>query len=590
MRQEYAYLALASPLTAAPTKRKSYSAEANATLSRRVRDLRRIATRLKRKWRMTPLQLCEAIIDNRLADRKARAFFSGLPNAEKHYWISSLYALLMPKRRRQRLAAYFTPPHLVHHIVEALLRAGIVPGTHRIMDPASGGAAFLVPLAAHIVRNGRKSGLSVFKIRRAIELSLAGVELEPDLAALSKALLADLMRTEFGAVASSLDVPIANADTLQLPAPKQLYDAVVGNPPYGRVFRPDKTTLERFSQIITDGHVNLYALFVEQAIQWVRPGGVICLLVPASFVGGPYFAGLRQRILETSNVLSIDVIDKRSQVFLDVLCDVCVLVLRKKGLAGRPKRANSSLLIINQRPRKLGHVDLPKRPSTRIWALPDGQSADELFQDGFETLKEYGYVAKTGYFVWNREQHRYRRGRKPKANEAPLFWARNIKPNVVCTPSDRHAGSSHIGFVRFDENRDAIINSDAVIIQRTSNRGQNRRLNAAIVRKSKVPGGRGFVTENHTILILPDPNSTRKVSIKTLCRLINTQSVDARFRRMSGSVSVSTKALRDLPLPLARDVRVAFKRKITDEDAAKLAYARSQSRADKEKSRVSRRV
>jgi adenine-specific DNA-methyltransferase len=589
LRQEYAYLAVASPPTTAPAKRKTYSADANATLSRRVRDLRRIASRLKRKWRMTPLQLCEAIIENRLADRKARAFFSGLPNAEKHYWISSLYALLMPKRRRQRLAAYFTPPHLVHYIIETLLRAGIEPGTHRIMDPASGGAAFLVPLAARIARNGRKRGLSAFKIRRAIELSLAGVEIEPDLAALSKALLADLIRTEFGPGAGALNVPIANADTLLLSAPKQLYDAVVGNPPYGRVFRPAKTTLERFAPIISDGYVNLYALFVEQAIRWVRPGGVVCLIVPASFVGGPYFAALRQRILETSNILSIDLIDRRSDVFLDVLCDVCVLILRKKGRTGRPKRATSSLLIVNRRPRKLGHLDLPKQPSTRIWALPDGQLTDELFQDGFETLKQYGYVAKTGYFVWNREQDRYRKGRTPKANEVPLFWARNIKPNVVSTPSHRHAGSNHIGFVRFDENRDAIINSDAVIIQRTSNRGQNRRLNAAIVRKSKVPGGRGFVTENHTILILPDPSSTRKVSIKTLCRLINTQSVDARFRRMSGSVSVSTKALRDLPLPLARDVCVAFKRKITDEDAAELAYARSQSRVDKEKSRVSRR-
>ena len=99
---------------------------------------------------MTPLQVCEAIIEKRLVDRKARTFFSGLPDDERHYWIASLYALLMPKARRRRLAAYFTPPHLAHYAIDALVEAGIKPGQHRILDPASGGAAFLVPLAAHI--------------------------------------------------------------------------------------------------------------------------------------------------------------------------------------------------------------------------------------------------------------------------------------------------------------------------------------------------------------------------------------------------------------------------------------------------------
>jgi catalase (peroxidase I) len=55
--------------------------------------------------------------------------------------------------------------------------------------------------------------------------------------------------------------------------------------------------------------------------------------------------------------------------------------------------------------------------------------------------------------------------------------------------------------------------------------------------------------------------------------------VDARFRRISGSVSVSTKALRDLPLPAAADVRKFFaKRGCNDDEAAALAYAASDIR------------
>src|SRR5476649_1329739 len=123
---------------------KASDKEQTPTLNRRLHDLRDIASRLKRSP-MTPLQVCEAIIEKRLVDREVRKFFSGLPDDERHYWIASLYALLMPKARRRRLAAYFTPPHLAHYAIDVLVEAGIKPGQHRILDPASGGAAFLVP-------------------------------------------------------------------------------------------------------------------------------------------------------------------------------------------------------------------------------------------------------------------------------------------------------------------------------------------------------------------------------------------------------------------------------------------------------------
>src|SRR6266446_2508269 len=151
------------------------------TLNRRLRDLRLIASRLKRSP-MTPLQICEAVIEERLVDREVRTFFSGLPDDERHYWIASLYALLMPKARRRRLAAYFTPPHLAQHAINVMMQAAIRPGHHRILDPASGGAAFLVPLAARIAESGHERGARAKTILQDIEKTLHGVEIEPGLA------------------------------------------------------------------------------------------------------------------------------------------------------------------------------------------------------------------------------------------------------------------------------------------------------------------------------------------------------------------------------------------------------------------------
>jgi len=166
--------------------------ESVPTLNRRLRDLRQIASSLKRS-QMTPLQVCEAIIERRLVNREARTFFSDLPHDERHYWIASLYALLMPDVLRRRLAAYFTPPHLAHYAISALVEAGIKPGHDRILDPASGGAAFLVPLASHIAAQGRQRGQTAPRIIRSINDTLRGVEIDSGLANLSRALVRDLL-------------------------------------------------------------------------------------------------------------------------------------------------------------------------------------------------------------------------------------------------------------------------------------------------------------------------------------------------------------------------------------------------------------
>jgi hypothetical protein len=136
----------------------------------------------------------------------------------------------MPKAHRRRLAAYFTPPHLAHHAINAMEEAGIRPGQHRILDPASGGAAFLVPLAARIAESGHKRGARAKTILQDIERTLHGIEIEPGLAGLSQALLADLLRGEIESSGVDLKGLVQRANTLKLERPDTLYDAVIGNP------------------------------------------------------------------------------------------------------------------------------------------------------------------------------------------------------------------------------------------------------------------------------------------------------------------------------------------------------------------------
>ena len=407
-----------------------------------------------------------------------------------------------------------------------------------------------------------------------IEGTLSGVEIEPRLARLSEMLMKHMLRSELGLRSWRPALLITRGNSLKRDPPAQLYDAVIGNPPYGRLFRPSCQTLAKFEPVISDGYVNLYALFVEQAIRSTRPGGLICLIIPISFLGGSYFSSLRSRILEATHVLRLDLIEKRNDVFLDVLYDVGILLLRKKGPPQKLQAARCALLSHDRRVVDLGNVDLPLHRSSRVWAIPDGIGDDVLFGENVSTLSDYGFTTKTGYFVWNREQHRYRVGNKPRPNEVPLYWAHNVRANISCEPHHER-GSNKIGFVKMAGCNPATVHSDAIVLQRTSNRRQKRRLTAGLVRNSKVAGKRGFITENHTILVLPDPDKKQAVSISVMCRLLNTAAVDARFRRMSGTVSVSTKALRELPLPSPQLVGALFAEISDDERAAEIAYERS---------------
>lgn len=549
---------------------KSKTASENGALL--LARLRRLA-RKKTGRKLSALSACKAVVNGNHPSPEVRAFFDGLPSDDRHYWISTYYALLMPQKKRRKLAAYFTPPQLAKYAIDKLRELGIHPGTSKILDPSSGGAAFLVPLAEAIALDARKKQLDPRSTLDEIRETIAGIEIDKSLVKLSELLLTDLLAVEIKKARRKLRISITHGDTLETIQPTPTYDAVIGNPPYGRVFRPAKAVLSQYASVISDGYVNKYALFVQRAIAWTRPGGVICLIIPMSFIGGPYFAALRKHIIEQAVVISLDPIEQRSDLFMDVLCDVCVLTLRKKGTLQVPVVPTSSLIRTHRPALWMGTLDIPASSSERMWALPDTAGNADFFDGECSFLEDYGYVIKAGYFVWNREQHRYRVGKAPRKNEVPLYWAHNIKANCVVAPFvEDPTFKAPIGFVTLEKDSPVAITSDGILLQRTSNRRQKRRLIAGMVYQRGVVGGCGFVSENHTILVMPKADVQLTVPLKMLCRLLNSAAVDARYRRISGTVSVSVKALRSLPLPLASRVVDAFGAIQCDDDAAEEAY------------------
>ena len=308
----------------------------------------------------------------------------GLPVGERHYWIGTLYTLLLPPKARRDQAAYFTPPYLAEAVIDLAIEAGFDVVRHTALDPAAGGAAFLSTIA------GRKLALGLPAAKAAS--GLRGIEIDPGLAEISKGLVADRVGLK---VSNNL---ISVRDALSV-RPRASYDLVIANPPYGRV-SPSDIPNRQWMNVAHSGHVNKYAMFVDLSLRFAKKGGIVALVLPSSFRAGPLYDRLRSYVRSQGEVLAIGTLASRDGIFADVAQDVSVIVIRKgdphpsTGLVSFPTLAiDATSTTLSRR--------LPTDPKLP-WPMPS--AGDDRV--GGSCLADYGIEVRAGYFVWNRERER----------------------------------------------------------------------------------------------------------------------------------------------------------------------------------------
>ena len=472
-----------------------------------------------------------------------------LPVEERHYWIGTLYTLMLPVSTRRAQATYFTPPLVAKEVVDLVVEAGFDICSGKVLDPAAGGAAFLSTLAGRMKRAGMESEDIVSR--------LDGIEIDEALTRLSHGLIEKHLEIDL------VNEVVQTGDAL-VGQREATYDLVIANPPYGRVPR-DQLSGEQWRRVAYPGHVNKYALFAELAFRLTKAGGLVALVIPSSFKAGPLYDRLREFVRETSEVIAIASIEGRDGVFIDVIQDISVLVARK----GKPHKADSIVqfpVIGSECTSNVAVEGCLPVDARGAWAVP----AMDCSSIGGATLGDYGVKARAGYFVWNRERDRMiKEGEAPSAY--PLIWARNIQRDKLCRPVGKDGESKD--FVKFERDSRAILRKPLAVMQRTTNDKQPRRLIAAMVDPGVVAEWGGVVTENHTIVLTADDRER----LELVVGLLNSAAVDSRYRRVSGTASVSVLLLRELDLPTPEAYEAALDAKDGDaEAAAEAAYLAGQ--------------
>lgn len=548
--------------------------DVRAALRRAIAGIERSFNSIGNMQARTRIALALSLLDRGASTRYARAtsdladFLSELGIDDRHYWISTFYTLLIEASVRREKATYFTPPAIVDHLIKAAQRAGLDLTKARIIDPAAGGAAFVSSIAGRMAELGCPT--------RDIRTRLTGIEIDEHLALLGDALVADRLGEPFDVEADRHILRVG--DALQLGSNPIRYDAVFVNPPYGRILSSSSEYVPEWDAVSSPGHVNRYALFIDLAMRLAKPGGLVAVVSPSSFIAGSLFGKLRESIRSRTDVLRIDALE-RQDVFHDVQQDACVSLFRiKEGRSNGSFAPSYGKLDRNWRFTANGIVTAATSAPTSPWTLPDREGDDQGAMDLCSSrLSDYGVSPRAGYFVWNREEHRLRRGCKTRG-AYPLFWAKNVRPGKPCHPASKtHSG---IDFVTFEEQTSAIVRTASIILQRTTNSKQSKRLVAGVIPQKVAKKYRGYVSENHTILLVPKGG---RPALRLLCRLLNSAAVDRRYRRIGGSSSVSVGSLNSLPLPDPKCLQSAMSRVGDFEEAVELAYGLSAALAKRSK-------
>jgi adenine-specific DNA-methyltransferase len=503
------------------------------------------------------------------------------PMLEAAFWLSSAYALWVGDERRKSYAMYFTPPALTTRLLEELENAGVSFLHSSFLDPACGGAAFLAPIAERMKKALKADGKTPRQILDHVEQKLFGADLDKTLCLISRQFLRAVLSDEIQATQYEPSFKVVHANSLlEIRSMYGQMDVVVSNPPYRKLTAPEMSRYKTDFGEITEGQPNLYGLFIALCVQFLRKDGVAALLTPTSFMSGQNFAKLRTWLMKQSEVLHIGIVSDRSGVFIYVEQETALTIIRRSPPSIGVHGMQSEVAVVSRDGtyKSVGICALPN--SGAAWPIPRAEGDAKLIDTASRSkyrLSDYGYKARSGAFVWNRDQRNtffsLKEARRVTSGvTVPLLWSSDVRRENSVRFLDRKKKNGEPAFVEIgDRDHSSIVKRSAVLLQRVTSNDQPRRLIAASASAETFKRYGGFVGENH-LVILEAIAHTPKVSLDVLVKLLGSKPIDRYFRCISGATNVSLFELAQLPLPCPTRLNLAIEGGLGIDEAVSHAF------------------
>ena len=270
----------------------------------------------------------------------------------------------LTKDEKKNAGIFFTPPSCIQRIV-TLLR-GVSAPIHSILEPSCGSGEFITAM-----------------MREYPDANITGIEFHP--------LIYEAVSKKFaGAGTGTRSARIQHGDFLKYDAATTTIatppDLIIGNPPYF-VMKKEEVAAEYYPYF--DGRPNIFVLFIMKSAQILRAGGVLCFVLPSSFMNSQYYDKTRKYLVRHFAILHITRCDDSnvSDAYLDTAQDTIILILRKNdhddGTAGG---GGSGGGVFEKSGATIFTDNLPRL--TSLYA-------------GSRSLHDLGFKVNIGTVVWN---------------------------------------------------------------------------------------------------------------------------------------------------------------------------------------------
>ena len=257
---------------------------------------------------------------------------------------------------------FFTPPSCVERIV-TLLR-DVSTRIQHILEPSWGSGEFITAMA-----------------REYPEASITGVEFHPRIYEAVSKKFSDTRR-----------VCIHHADFLKYNAEGHTStaapDLIIGNPPYF-VMKKNDVAPEYYPYF--DGRPNIFILFIMKCAKLLRVGGVLCFVLPSSFMNSQYYDKTRKYIVHHFTVLHISRCSGNGDnggstgAYLDTQQDTIILIIQKHSDT-EDAAARQQNFVFEKSGATIFTDNLPRLAS---------------LYTGSKSLHELGFKVNIGTVVWN---------------------------------------------------------------------------------------------------------------------------------------------------------------------------------------------
>lgn len=210
----------------------------------------------------------------------------------------SWYEASLPAGERKMRGHFSTPPQLVERILD---RCGYRPESDlsslRVLDPACGSGNFLVAAVRRLSASAHRRGFTASSLITSVQRNVWGFDPDPIACFLAEMRVRAALPEE---LSGRVSAQIHQGDGLAVPWEHcENVDVFVANPPY---LASKNTDLRGYRSARERGQTDSYLLFLDLALQAVRPGGWIGLVLPDPVLARRNATRERQRLLAETTV------------------------------------------------------------------------------------------------------------------------------------------------------------------------------------------------------------------------------------------------------------------------------------------------